>query len=295
MPINSIWMQWEENGDPILQLAFVREFIRLCEDGFHMRFHERNGGNLSYWLSAQEADLLPVPEEQEPWHAMEGSVPELAGEYFLITASGSCFRNIAWAPQENLCLIRLDETGGKWQRIWGLTRGGRPTSELESHLMNFAIRSRQPERMCRVMYHAHPQSVIALSNCLPLDSRVITRALWSSMVECPFLFPYGVGVVEGMVPGGARIAVKTAELMGRHDAVLWAHHGLFCAGKDFDSAFGLMEAIDKAAEIQLRILSAGNRRLNTIGNELFLEVARMLDGKMNMAYVLEDDHDYAGK
>lgn len=294
MHINSIWMPWAENPDPVLQLGFVREFARVCEDGFHMRFHERNGGNLSYWLKPEEAAVLAPPREEQPWHHLESGVPELAGEYFLITASGSCFRNICWAPQENLCIIRLNETGDRWQRIWGLSKGGRPTSELESHLMNMAIRSRQPDRMCRVMYHAHPERVIALSSCMSLDSKTVTRALWSSMVECSFLFPYGVGVVEGMIPGGAQIGEKTAELMAVHDAVLWAHHGLFCAGIDFDSALGLMEAIDKAAGIQLQIMSTGNR-VNTIPDALYFEAFQRLGGKMNKAYVMGDGNAHTGK
>ena len=160
--------------------------------------------------------------------------------------------------------------------------------------MNMAIRAKQPDRMCRVMYHAHPESVIALSNCLPLDSKMITRALWSSMVECPFLFPYGVGVVDCMIPGGAQIAEKTAEQMAAHDAVLWAHHGLFCAGMDFDSAFGLMEAIDKAANIQLRIMSTG-KRVNTIPDTVYLEVCKRLNGKMNRDYILGDDNAHTGE
>ena len=63
-----------------------------------------------------------------------------------------------------------------------------------------------------------------------------------------------------MVPGGADIALATSALMKRYDAAVWAHHGLFVSGPDFDTAFGLMHTIEKAAQICLLALSAGGGR-----------------------------------
>ena len=57
-------------------------------------------------------------------------------------------------------------------------------------------------------------------------------------------FPDGVGVVGWMVPGGRAIAEKTAELMEKYDVVIWAHHGMFCSGEDFDLTFGLMHTVE---------------------------------------------------
>lgn len=293
MPTNTTWTAQKPGNDPVLILPFVREFLRLCDDGFRMRFHERNGGNLSYWLRQEDVQMLPEKEPDGPWMPMEAVVPTLGGAFFLITASGSCFRNLSYAPAENACIIRLNEGGSCWQLVWGLRKGGRPSSELESHLQNFAIRAQQPEHESRVMYHAHPESVIALSNLLPQDSKTITRALWSSMIECAFIFPYGVGVIPCMIPGGGKISGQTAAQMQTHDAVLWAHHGLFCAGKDFDSAFGLMETIDKAAEIYLKLLASGQKRRYTIPDSIFEEIAQALGGKMNMAYVFGGSDDPA--
>ena len=62
----------------------------------------------------------------------------------------------------------------------------------------------------------------------------------------PCDFPEGVGVVKWMVPGGKDIAVATSKKMENYRAVIWAHHGLFCSGIDFDSTFGLMHTIEKA-------------------------------------------------
>ena len=32
----------------VLDTAFAKGFIRVCDDGFNQNWHERNGGNLSY-------------------------------------------------------------------------------------------------------------------------------------------------------------------------------------------------------------------------------------------------------
>ena len=67
-----------------------------------------------------------------------------------------------------------------------------------------------------------------------------------------------------MVPGGREIAIKTAELMKKYDVVIWAHHGMFCSGEDFDLTFGLLHTVEKSAEILVKILSMAPQKLQTV-------------------------------
>ena len=69
------------------------------------------------------------------WRPIGTAVPELAGEYFLVTGSGKFFRNVLRDPEDSICILKVDETGEQYQIQWGLIHGGRPTSELPSHLM----------------------------------------------------------------------------------------------------------------------------------------------------------------
>ena len=78
---------------------------------------------------------------------------------------------------------------------------------------------------------------------LPLEDKIFTRELWEMATECPVVFPEGVGVVKWMVPGGKDIAVETSKLMEKYNVAIWAHHGIFVTGPDFDTAFGLAERI----------------------------------------------------
>lgn len=258
----------------VLEAEFVKGFIRMCGDGFHQNWHERNGGNLSYRIKPEEVEA--VREElaaEAPFTPIGTSVPGLAGEHFLVTGSGKYFRNVPLDPEASICIIEVDEKGENFRILWGLNKGGRPTSELPSHLMNHEVKKAATGGAHRVIYHAHPANVIALTFVLPLEDKVFTRELWEMATECPVVFPGGVGVVGWMVPGGRDIAVATSELMKKYDAAIWAHHGLFCSGEDFDLTFGLMHTIEKSAEILVKVLSITPNKLQTITPQNFRDLA----------------------
>ena len=259
----------------ILDTKFVRGFIKMADDGFQQGWHERNGGNLSYRLKEEEVQgISPRLNDHDNWEPIGTSVPELAGEYFLVTGSGKYFRNIIVDPEACIAIIELDDKGENYRIRWGLVEGGRPTSELPAHLMNHEVKKKVTDGKYRVIYHAHTTNVIALTFVLPLNSEVFTRELWESATECPVVFPGGVGVVPWMVPGGREIAVETSKLMKEYDVAVWAHHGMFAAGEDFDLTFGLMHTVEKSAEILVKILSMRPNKLQTIQPDDFRSLAK---------------------
>ncbi len=200
-------------------------------------------------------------------------MPGLAGEFFLVTGSGKYFRNIAVDPEACLAIIELDDKGVNYRIRWGLVEGGRPTSELPTHLMNTSKEKADKWKASCYLSRTYTNT-IALTFVLPLDDKVFTRELWESATECPVVFPDGVGVVGWMVPGGREIAVKTAELMKKYDVVIWAHHGMFCSGEDFDLTFGLLHTVEKSAEILVKVMSMAPRKLQTITPDDFRAVAK---------------------
>jgi len=88
---------------------------------------------------------------------------------FPVTGSGKYFRNIIVDPEVCLAIIELDETGMNYRIRWGLVEGGRPTSELPTHLMNHEVKKKLTNGKHRVIYHAHTTNTIALTFVLPLD------------------------------------------------------------------------------------------------------------------------------
>lgn len=248
----------------IEEAAFIQGFIRMANDGHLQGWHERNGGNLTYRMKTEEIEEVKQELQIGEWQAIGTEVPGLANEYFVVTGSGKYFRNIILQPEENIAIIKIDESGTKYQIQWGLVTGGKPTSELPSHLMNHAIKKVMTNGKHRVIYHAHTTNIIALTFVLPLQDDIFTRELWEMATECPVVFPSGVGIVPWMVPGGKAIAVETSKLMEKFDVAIWAHHGMFCSGEGFDDTFGLMHTVEKSAEILVKVLSINPHKLQTI-------------------------------
>ena len=278
------------SGVAVERLPFMQGFARLCSDGWLQGWHERNGGNLTYRLTDAEVDACRPFFYDTPssWVEMGVQADNLRGAYFATTGSGRYMRNVPLDPARNVGIVEVNEAGDAWRIVWGLTDGGKPTSEFPSHFMNHSVRVAATDGACRVIYHAHPDNVIALTKVMPLDARVMTRALWKAMTECIVVFPAGVGVVEWMVPGGADIARATSELMKTYDAAIWAQHGLFCSGPDFDTTFGLMHTIEKAAKIhaQALMLNGGSDDFpNTITDEGLRAIARDFNLTVNEAFL----------
>ncbi|MBE6935496.1 MAG: rhamnulose-1-phosphate aldolase [Ruminococcaceae bacterium] len=277
----------------VLKAPFVQGFIRMADDGWQQGWHERNGGNLSYRI--REEEIQEIRESLHPgeWREIGTEVPGLSGEYFLVTGSGKFFRNASLDPEDALTIVEIDETGTQYRIVWGLVNGGRPTSELPTHLMNHEVKKAASHGRHRVIYHAHPTNIVALTFVLPLDDVTFTRELFEMETECPIVFPAGIGVVPWMIPGGREIAVETSKLMQEHDVAVWAHHGLFCSGEDFDLTFGLMHTVEKAAEILVKVLSMGGKR-QTIPGDGLRDVSRAFGVSVPEKYVLEKSKEKAG-
>ncbi len=278
------------SGAAVENQPFMKGFVRLCADGWLQGWHERNGGNLTYRMTDDEIKACKPFFNANPdeWVNMGVQADNLRGAYFVTTGSGRYMRNVQLDPAHNVGIVEINEVGDAWRIVWGLTDGGKPTSEFPSHFMNHSVRVDATDGECRVIYHAHPDNVIALTKVMPLDAREITRALWKAMTECIVVFPMGVGVVEWMVPGGADIAHATSELMKTYDAAIWAQHGLFCSGPDFDTTFGLMHTIEKAAKIHgqaLMMNGCSGEFLNTIDDDGLRAIAHDFNLTINESFL----------
>lgn len=244
----------------ILDMRFIKGFIRMASDSWNQGWHERNGGNLSYRIPLEYARDCFEYFEFGPWQPIGLEVPGIGGEHFAVTAAGSYFRNMELDPARCFGIIEVDAEGRNYRKCWGFEGNGAPTSELPTHLLGHEVKKLATNGKNRVIHHAHPENVIALTFVLPLDSGAFTRELWQMISECAMVFPEGVGVLDWGVPGSTELAIASAELLRQVNAVVWAHHGLFCAGTSFDEAFGLMHTIEKASSILVKVLAMGGKK-----------------------------------
>ena len=272
----------------VMDTDFFKKYIDMADDGDRMGLHERNGGNFTYWSKQEEIESIRDELSKEgKWMPIGTCVKDLAKEYFLISGTGKYFHNMKKDPMHTVGIIEIDETGEQYRICWGLLDGGKPTSEMPTHLMNLEVRKNMTNSEERVIYHAHCPNLIALTFLLPLKDEVFTRELWEMMTECPVIFPEGVGVVKWMVPGGKDIAVATSKKMENYRAVIWAHHGLFCSGIDFDSTFGLMHTIEKSAEIYIKVHSVQTKKAQSITPDDFRQLAKEFHVTLNERFLYE--------
>lgn len=258
----------------VLDSAFCKEYITMADDSWKLGYHERNGGNFSYRLKKEEIEsVMDDLSFDREWLDIGTEVPLLAGEFFMVTGSGKFFRWVKEKTEDSCAIIEIDSTGSKYRIVWGLVNGGRPTSELPTHLMNHEVKMKKTNGAHRIIFHCHPVNLIALTFVVPMTDAAVTRALWESMTECPVIFPDGVGALPWMVCGGREIAVASAEKMEKYDLVVWAHHGIFASADTFDNTIGLVHCVEKSAEIYMKVRAVTDQKVQTITKENFLDLA----------------------
>lgn len=249
----------------IFEAPFIDEMKKITANMYRQGWDERNGGNLSYMLEedevAQYLDLNNVIRKIPT--GFDASY--LIGKIFIVTGTGKYFKNAIDDPETNLGIIRIAEDGTTVELLWGYKDGGKFTSELPAHLMSHIARLKiDPEN--RVIMHTHPTYTLAMNHVHELDEKKFTHTLWEMCTECVVVFPDGVGVLPWMVCGNNEIGEATAKKMQQYRIVIWGLHGIYGAGRDIDEAFGLIETVEKAAQLYM-IATASGKRINTITDE----------------------------
>ena len=254
----------------ILTAPFVEEMKKTTANMYRLGWDERNGGNISYLLDenlvGEYLDLnrvirtIPIGFEAKP----------LIGKIFIVTGTGKYFKNVEADPETNLGIIRIAPDGCTAELLWGYADGGKFTSELPAHLMSHMARlAVNPDN--RIIMHCHPTYTLAMNHVHELSDKAFTHTLWEMCTECIVVFPDGVGVLPWMLCGNNTIGEATAEKMKEYRLVVWGLHGIYGAGNTMDEAFGLIETVEKAAQLYMLIAHLPHK--NTIHDDQLVEVA----------------------
>lgn len=251
----------------ILTSPFVTEMSEITQLMYQRNWDERNGGNVTLLLEEEEVMnyldinriLRTIP--------IDFDAKELAGKYFLVTGSGKYFKNVQKDPANNIGLIRVRNDGKAVEVLWGYEDGSFPTSELPSHFQSHIARlSVDPDN--RVIMHCHATHLLAMTFTHSLDERKLTRKLWQLCTECLVVFPEGVSTIPWIVPGTNEIGEATSEKMKETRLVVWPYHGIYGAGKNLDETFGLIETVEKAAEVYTYVQAQGGMKAKISDEEL---------------------------
>ena len=248
----------------ILEAPFMVEAIRTLTNLYRLGWDERNGGNLSYLLYDEDIEGYLDTDKVIRNIPMTFDAAAIKGKVFLVTGTGKYFKNVQYDPERNLGIVKIADDGKSCDLLWGYSDGGKFTSELPAHLMSHMVRL-EKDPMHRVVMHTHPTNTIAMSLIIGPSERDFTRALWKMQTESIVVFPEGVSVLPWMVCGTNEIGEATSAKLQNSRLCVWTTHGIYGTGRDLDEAFGLIETVEKAAELYM--LTVGQNRVNEIKDD----------------------------
>lgn len=248
----------------------INEVTGILDLLYKHNWDERNGGNLSYIVTEEEVKEICDPNNIIRVFNYSFDMSDLVGKYFIITGTGKYFKNCQKDPINNLGLMKVLDAN-TLGLLWGYNDGGRPTSEAPTHL-KCHIERLKVDQNHRLVIHCHPTNIICMTHVCPLDSNFITEQLWKMQTESIVVFPEGVAVLPWILCGGEEIGIATAEKMSEYRSVIWAQHGIFCTGQTLDEVFGLIETIEKAAEIYMKVFD--KKIYQSITNEQLILLAK---------------------
>jgi rhamnulose-1-phosphate aldolase len=235
----------------------LREFADVAGHLWGLGWAEASAGNISADVTAlikapltrgRTGQNLPVP------------LPALAGRRFLVTATGSRFRDFCTSPEDKVCLVEVAGGGDhiNWNSLVFTARGLNPTSELTSHLAIHAI-LRQQGSSSRAILHTHPTHLAALSHlkrCAEADE--LNRLLWTTHPEAKIFAPRGATLLPYLLPGSSELGAATARAVrSGADTVLWRYHGCIAHASDPSTALDRIHVLDKAAKMVLLCMASG--------------------------------------
>lgn len=243
----------------VMKSRKMKEYTAIIDRMYQLGWDERNGGNVSLLFDQDEVEkylnggrkvirTIPLPLTVDPI---------LKGRVFAITGTGRYFRNCRDYPEENLGIIRIADDLKNAEVLWGFENGASFTSEIYAHLLCHQTRLKVDPNH-HVVMHTHPTNIVAYTHTKEPSEKEMTLDMWRVMTECVVVFPEGIGVLPWMVCGTNEIGEATAEKMKNYRVVIWWLHGIYGSGRDIDEAFGLIETIEKSAEIHLKAKMAGD-------------------------------------
>jgi rhamnulose-1-phosphate aldolase len=86
-----------------------------------------------------------------------------------------------------------------------------------------------------------------------------------------------------MVCGTNDIGIATAKKLEDTRLCVWTTHGIYGTGRDLDEAFGLIETVEKAAELYM--LTVGQERKNEIKDNEPRDLAAVFGLNYNTEYL----------
>ncbi|MDR3709663.1 MAG: class II aldolase/adducin family protein [Capsulimonadaceae bacterium] len=222
---------------------------------------EGAAGNISVfmgWEAYIERDFPRVAQYDLPIH-----VPELAGKVFVVTGSGRRLGEIAYDPEANLAIARINE-GGTTCELHTSPRAlfQKPTSEFNTHLALHRSAILRDNLNFHAIIHAQPLHLTYLSHLPEYQNTVtLSKRILRWQPETIVNLPMGVAYLPFELPGSPELMRATVGAMEQgHRVVLWAKHGVMARSDlSVKRAADRIEYAETGAHYEYLDLAAGGK------------------------------------
>jgi rhamnulose-1-phosphate aldolase len=89
----------------------INHVAKTTRDMWNRGWAEANGGNVSLRLNDEQTEAFAGLQGQSEWTRRSKATPSLQGERFIFTGTGRYLRNVEIAPERNIGLVELNNTG----------------------------------------------------------------------------------------------------------------------------------------------------------------------------------------
>lgn len=259
----------------------IREISEITQQMYKNGWHEINSGNLSIRLDDKELEEFK-PLKRGAVYSLDIDAFSIRNKYFIVSATGKYFRNIHLDIKNSLGIIKISNDGKSYQIVWGFENSNGPTSELDTHLLTHMERVKFDSNH-KVVIHAHPTNILAMTHIFSGDERDFTKCLWKMTTEGIVVFPDGVSVLPWMLCGTKEIGYATAKKIQETRLVVWSLHGVFAVGSTLGDTYGLLETVEKSAEIYMMTLNI--KKANVLSDDNLRELAKYFKVKVRKNYL----------
>jgi len=162
------------------------------------------------------------------------------GRWFIVSRSGSRYRQTALTPHDSLVLVSCLEDHDVYY-----PPDAKATSEWISHRTLQLANDR-----FNTILHTHPAEIIALAAYDAFrDSQTINRIFADILPELPLYLPEGVAICPHKPPGSIELCNASRISLSDQKALIWTGHGLLTFANCLDDALDYQEIVVKAAKI----------------------------------------------
>ena len=238
--------------------GIIRDISEVAGILWERGWAERNAGNISVNISEYLSDSNIRPDNY-PYRDLQDNYISLGEQWFLITITGGRMRDLARRPEENILIIKVEDSGRGYFVISEANNKKTimPTSELPTHLkIHKMIKERGSNQ--KVVVHTHASELIALTQVKEYcNENKLNNILWGMHPETIVFVPKGIGFVNFKTPGTGSIAEATLIALADHDIAIWEKHGVFSIGTDIIETFDAIDILAKSARIFFMCKNAG--------------------------------------